>query len=66
VPGRLVVHEPPVHFLLDQAEPSLALHHRGDRHAGFPDRSQAALRVFFRMKSAIRATPPSIACREAA
>src|SRR5437764_10481744 len=62
--GRLVKHEPAVDALLDEKEPPAALDHRGDGDARPPD--HAAFLVFLRMKSAMRCTPASIACLEAA
>src|SRR4029079_10580706 len=55
-----------VDHLLDEKELAVALDDRGDRDARPPDFLHATLRVFFRMKSAMRAAPASIACLEAA
>src|SRR5437764_12439391 len=62
--GRLVKHEPAVDALLDEKEFPAALDDRGHGDARPPD--HAAFRVFFRMKSAMRCTPASIACFDAA
>src|SRR3989454_145214 len=63
---RLVQDDPPVDPLFDQEEAAAALDDRGDRNAGPPDLAHAAFLVFLRMKSAMRCTPASIACLEAA
>src|SRR5688572_1226697 len=66
VAGRLVEHQPSVYLLLNEQKPAAALHHRGDRDARPPHVPHAAFLVFLRMKSAMRATPCSMACFEAA
>src|SRR5437879_12056683 len=62
--GRLVKHPAAIDALLDEKEPPPALNYPGDGDARPPD--HAAFRVFFRMKSAMRCTPASMACLEAA
>src|SRR3954469_1774626 len=66
MPGRLVQHEPALDVLLDEKKPALALDDCGERDTRPPNLLHAALRVFLRMKSAMRATPASIALFEAA
>src|SRR5947207_14442990 len=62
---RLVEHAPAIDVLLDEEEAPAALDHGRDRDRGLPE-AHAALRVFLQMKSAMRATPASIACFDAA
>src|ERR1700730_8500209 len=64
----LVQHPAPVDRFLDQQKLAAPLDDRGYRDNRLPDAQdfQAGLRVFFRMKSAMRATPASIACFDAA
>src|SRR6266850_1458579 len=64
--GGLVEHPAAVDALLDEKEFSAALDDRGDGHRRWLPGAHAALRVFFRMKSAMRATPASIADLDAA
>ena len=51
--------------LLHEKEFPMPLDDGGNRHRRLPD-AHAAFFVFFRMKSAMRCTPDSIACLEAA
>src|SRR5688572_5577844 len=65
MPRRLVQHPPSVDLLLDEKKTPILLDdggHRGRR----PPYHQAAFWVFLRMNSAMRATPASIACFDAA
>src|SRR4051812_3508257 len=64
--GGLVEDQAAVDALLDEEEAPLAFDDCGDRDARPPDRVHAALRVFLRMKSAMRATPAWIALLDAA
>src|SRR3982074_1464351 len=63
---RLVQDDSPVDALFHQEEAAAPLDDGGDRDAGPPDFAHAAFWVFLRMKSAMRCTPASIACLEAA
>src|ERR1700694_19042 len=63
---RLIQNQPPVAPLLDQQEPAAPLDDGGHRDARPPELPHAAFFVFLRMKSAMRCTPASMACLEAA
>src|ERR1051326_1938214 len=63
--GRLVQHQPAFDALLHEQKTAVALDDGCDRRRRLPH-SHAAFLVFFRMNSAMRATPASIACLEAA
>src|SRR5687767_8508228 len=65
VAGRLVEDELPPDALLDQKKAAVALDDGRDRRRRLPD-AHAAFFVFLRMNSAMRSTPASIACLEAA
>src|SRR6185503_1972762 len=66
VAGGLVQHAPAVEHLLDEEKLTAALDDRGDGHRGRLPVTHATFRVFFLMKSAMRATPFSIASFDAA
>src|ERR1044071_2457921 len=61
----LVQHQPAFDALFDQEKTAVALDDGRDRRRGLPY-AHAAFFVFFRMNSAMRPTPASIACFEAA
>src|SRR6267378_1676876 len=63
---QLVQDDAPVDPLFHQQEAAVPLDDGGDSDAGPPDLAHAAFLVFLRMKSAMRCTPVSIACLEAA
>src|SRR4029077_9858548 len=65
VAGGLVQHQPAFDALFHEQETAVALDDGRHRRRRLPD-GHAAFWVFVRMKSAIRATPCSIACFEAA
>ena len=66
VARRLVEHAPAVVHLLDEQKAAVRLDDSGHRHRRRRHSTHAALRVFARMKSAMRATPCSIAACDAA
>src|SRR5580765_1726368 len=65
VAGGLVQHQPAIDALFHEQETASALDDCCDRRRRLPD-AHAAILVFLRMNSLIRATPCSIACLEAA
>src|SRR5256885_13936680 len=66
MPGGLVEDQAAIDALLDEEEAPIPFDDCGDRDARPPDCVHAALRVFLRMNSAMRATPASIAFGDAA